>query len=146
MHQHEALLVREVKVMRDSGVGFRERSMQLVRGEVCEDDSGRVGVGGLRWSSRWRRRGRRVESPLEEMDIGTANGRLDRLAIFTRYLLRLLSGKREDELRVLASGLGDTSVRFQRNTGTDRVRVIGITQSPERFDFLVRQREDLFNV
>lgn len=133
-------------MVRDGGVRLGERAMQLVRREMCEEDSGRVGVGCLSGSSRWRRRGRRVESPLEEVDVCAANGRLDGLAILVGDLLRLLSGQREDELRVLASGLGDTSVGVQRNTCADGIRVVRVAQSPKCFDFLVWKCEDLFNV
>lgn len=65
-----------------------------------------------------------MESPLEEVDIGASNSSLDRLAIFTSFLLCVLSWERKDELRVLAGSRGNSFICFKGNTGADRVRVV----------------------
>lgn len=99
--------------MRDSRVRLRERAMQLVRGKMRENDRRSMRVGRLRrrsWSVGFS--GGWVERPLEKMDVCA---RSSCFSIFLRGLfglLGLLSGEREDELRIVARGGGNALVRF----------------------------------
>lgn len=40
VHEHQALLVRQVEMVRDGGMWLRELAVKLVRREVREDDCG----------------------------------------------------------------------------------------------------------
>lgn len=87
----------------DRGVRLRIGAMQLVRRQLRKDNRRRVCISQLR--SRGilsRRRGRRVEAPLKEVDISAGLGGGLRLAFLVRwFFLRLRARQRQDELGVL---------------------------------------------
>lgn len=111
VHQYQALVIRQIQIVRYSRMGLRERAMHLIGIDVGEND--RRGVI-IRRLARGRRRalGRRVECPLQEVDIRHS------LVLGVRGLLLgglafpSLTREREDELRVVSCGVGDALVGF----------------------------------
>lgn len=147
MHEDEALLIGEVEVVRDDGVRLRKRAVQLVSGQVREDDRGRVRR--RQRAARHRRRGR-VERPLQEVDVsacaGVCVGGGRGGAVTLGRLLLLLARQRQDELRVLAGGVGDALVGVDGDGGTDGGGAVCVAEAPEGLDFLGREGEDLLDV
>lgn len=97
-------------MVRDSRMRLRKGPMHLERAEMCEDHSGSMRVGSLaRGADRALRR--RVECPLQEVDVCCSLGRCTvRILDLCFALGSLLARKREDELRVLARGFGNALV------------------------------------
>lgn len=153
-HEYQALRLCEVEVVGDSGVRLGVSAVQLVRRKRGEDDSRCVGVRKLgRSRGLRRRRSRRVEAPLEEVDVcaslggGLSLASLLSLIVLDRFfLLDLVAGQRKDELRVLARCGGDTLVCFNRDNCADGAGVRHMTESPDSFDFLGRETEELLDV
>lgn len=149
-HEHDALLVRQVEVVRDGGVRLGVGAVDLVGREVGEDDGRGVRAGQRAGGDgRGRRGGRRVKPPLEEVDVGAGAvvARFGGLvADLLRLRLALLAGQGQHELRVLAGGLGDALVGVDGDAGADGVGVVGVAEAPDRLDFLGRERERLLQV
>lgn len=140
-------------MVRDGGVRLRVGAVHLVGGQMGEDDGRGVragqGPGGDGGRGGGGRGGGRVESPLEEVDVGAGvvGAGLARLvANLLRLRFALLAGQGQDELRVLASGVRNALVGLDRDTGADGVRVVGVAEAPDGFDLLGRQRERLLQI
>ena len=109
MHQNQALVIRQIQIMRDSRVRLRKGAVHLISTEVGKDHSrgvviGRVAGRNSRFLGRW------VESPLQEMDVRHRLVlSLCGLLLWCLALARL-SREGEDELRVVSCGFGNALV------------------------------------
>ena len=81
--------------------------------------------------------GRRVKSPLQEVDVGGG---------FLLCFVASGAGKGQDELGVLAGSIHDTGVSFQGNRCADCCGVTGETKAPEGLDFFGRKLADLLDI
>lgn len=111
--------------MSDGCVRLRISAVQLVRRQLRKDNRGCVRVGKLSRRGVFRGgRGRRVEAPLEKVDIGAClGGCLGFALLFCWFFLGLRARQRQDELGVLAGCGGNTLVCFDGDYRTDGVRV-----------------------
>lgn len=106
MHKHEAFLIRQIQVVRKGRVRLGVGSVVFIRGKMSEDHRGRVDI--VRRRRLLRLRGRGMERPLQEMDIGAGAG--GHFLALGGLLFRCLAGQRENELRMLARGGRDALV------------------------------------
>lgn len=153
-HEYQTLRLRKVEVVGDSSVRLGVGAVQLVRRKRGEDDSRCVGVRKLsRCRGLRRRRSRRVEAPLEEVNVCASLGGGLSLAGFLSllildwfFLFDIVAGQRKDELWVLAGCGGDALVCFNWDNCADGAGVRDMTESPDTFNFLGRETEELLNV
>lgn len=140
MHENQTLVISQIQVVSDSSVGLSKRTVHLIGAQVGEDHSGSMGVG-RRWGRALRRR---VECPLQEVNVRSGTSRA--LGCLLSFLGGLGSGKREDELWVLARGRDDALVCVKRDYGRDGVTILCVAQTPESLDLLGWELADLLDV
>lgn len=125
----------------NSGMRLSKRAMHLISTEVRKDHSGGVVVR-RRWQGAL---SRRVESPLQEVNLSSSSSSLEILCIgFIGGDLR--ARERKHELRVLTRCLDNALVCVQWDNCGDRVRVFGVAEAPEGFNFLGWEIANLLDV
>lgn len=139
MHKDQTLVIRQIEVVSNSSVRLGIRAVHFIHTQIGEDHSRGVVIG----RRQSRPLSRRVESPLEEVNVGNSASSLGRLlCLFGGLRAR----ERQDELRVLACGLHNTLVCIQRDRRGNGVRVLRKAEAPERFDLLVWELADLLDI
>lgn len=110
MHQNQALIIRQIQMMCDSGMRLRVGPVHLERAEMSKDHGRGMCVGRVA-RARDRALCRRVKRPLQKVDVCCCLSRCTVRVLDLCFALgSLLPRKREDELRVLARGFGDALV------------------------------------
>lgn len=94
-----------------------------------------------------------MEGPLEEVDVCAGLSGSLSLASFLSLLVldgfllfNVVAGQRKNELRMLAGCGRNALVCFNRDNCTDGAGVRRMTESPDTFDFLRREVEELLHV
>lgn len=132
--QHdEAVGIRQVEMMGYGRMWLGVRAMKLKGGQICEEHRACMCVGGFGLGTR-RETSRRMESPLQEMDVRSrslaALKSLIRLFDIPAAILGHGAGKREDELWMRSGCAIYTFVCLERDDSAKRKRVIRVSKPP----------------